>query len=64
MKLYQEQNNYDMFLEELNVGDKVEYINSGNNVSVAGVSEPAPMFNVKTKNDNIGFCFSGFLDKI
>ena len=57
MKLYQEQNNYDLFFGELNVGDIVQYINRGNNVSVAGISEPAPMFNVKTKNGNIGFAF-------
>jgi hypothetical protein len=62
MSLYQEQYDYNNVLERLMPGDKVEFIKSGGIVSVAG--QDAPMFNVKTRNGHIGWCFSGFLDKL
>jgi RNA polymerase subunit RPABC4/transcription elongation factor Spt4 len=62
MKLYEEQYYFNKVLEILNVDDKVEFIEIGYIVNVAG--NEAPMFSVKTKNDNIGWCFSGNLEKV
>jgi superfamily II helicase len=61
MKLFQEPTDYDKVLEDLNPGDKVEFIETGSTVCLG--DKDAPMFKVKTKNRNIGWCFSGFLEK-
>jgi hypothetical protein len=61
MKLYQEKNNFDEVVEILTTGDKVEFIEIGSTVTVAG--KEAPMVSIKTKNGNIGWGFSGFLEK-
>ena len=60
MKLYRRSGDYDDILETLNTGDKIEYIASGSKVSIAKIE--APMYNVKTQNGSIGWCFSGFLE--
>lgn len=62
MKLFKEKNKFDAFLEILNIGDQVEFLETGSIVTAG--EKRAPMFSVKTGNGNVGWCFSGNLEKM
>ncbi|GHU38575.1 hypothetical protein FACS1894190_00430 [Spirochaetia bacterium] len=59
MKLYETDLSYDSVVSELKIGERLQFIKEGAQVSVAGIT--AKMFNVKTVDGKIGWCFSGFL---
>jgi hypothetical protein len=59
MKLYNDEYNYDKAIQQLNTGDIVVFIKKGGKVSIG--KDIAPMFFVKTKEGNSGWCFSAYL---
>jgi hypothetical protein len=61
MKLYQDDYVYDNVVAVLKNGDVLEYIDSGITATIGNKTNR--MWKMKTSDDKIGFCFSGFLEK-
>ncbi|MDR2490281.1 MAG: hypothetical protein LBD20_02645 [Spirochaetaceae bacterium] len=57
--LYNDTCDFTVVKQSLNVGDTVEFIKEGGEATVG--NDTAPMFLVRTKEGNIGWCFSGYL---
>jgi hypothetical protein len=49
------------FLKELKVDEEVLFLEKGGETTIEGIT--APWFKVECKDDVIGWCFSGFLEK-
>jgi hypothetical protein len=61
MKLYENRGDYTNVVCILNPDETVHYLETGSNVSFRSIN--APMFYIKTGRGELGWCFSGLLER-